>query len=59
MEGWMSFREAQKYLHLSRTTLFRFVTAKKIPATKLGRQWRFSKDRLDRWMKDHENIKMK
>ena len=53
----MNFKDVKKYLKTSRATLYRLIQAKKIPATKMGRQWRFIKERLDKWLEENENIK--
>ena len=53
----MNFKDTKKYLKTSRATLSRLIQAKTIPATKMGRQWRFTKERLDKWLEENENIK--
>ena len=59
MERLMDFKDVKKYLKTSRATLYRLIQAKQIPATKMGRQWRFKKERLDKWLDAHENIRMR
>ena len=59
MERLMDFKDVKKYLKTSRATLYRLIQAKQIPATKMGRQWRFKKERLDKWLEAHENLKMR
>jgi excisionase family DNA binding protein len=59
MDSLMDFNEALQYLRLSRATVLRLIYRKQIPATKIGRQWRFNRERLDKWVRDHENIKQK
>lgn len=44
--------EACEYLKIARVTLYKYVRSGQIPATKLGRIWRFQKSALDRWMSD-------
>jgi len=56
MDKLMSFNDAKKYLKISRATLYRLIHGKNVPAFKVGGQWRFRKDRLDKWLEDHENI---
>lgn len=46
----MSTNEAADFLKVSRTTLMKFVQEGVIPAQKLGRQWRFSKQALLKWL---------
>ena len=55
----MDFKDVQKYLNVSRSTLYNLVRAKKVPANKLGGQWRFRKERLVKWLDSQENIKKK
>ena len=52
----MLFREAQRYLNVSRSTLYNLIRAKKIPAVKLGGQWRFRKERLVKWFDSQETL---
>lgn len=47
----MNSYEAAKFLRVSRLTLMKYVQEGKIPAQKLGRQWRFSKEALIEWLK--------
>lgn len=47
----MESMEAAKFLKVSRQTLMKYVQEGKIPAQKLGRQWRFSKEALIEWLK--------
>jgi len=46
----MDIREASQYLGVSRDTLYKYVSADRIPAFKLGNRWKFKKTVLDRWM---------
>jgi len=55
MDKLMDFYDAKNYLKTSRATLYRLIHARKIPAFKMGGQWRFKKDRLDKWLEAHEN----
>lgn len=59
METLMNFKDALKYLRTSRATLLRLIQNKQVPATKMGRQWRFKKERLDTWLEENENIRQK
>lgn len=56
-EKLMLFKETQKYLNVSRTTLYNLIKAKKVPAVKLGGQWRFRKERLVKWFDSQENMR--
>jgi type IV pilus assembly protein PilB len=46
MNETMSFEEAMEFLKTTRSTLYRWLHEGSIPATKLGRQWRFSRPEL-------------
>jgi len=59
MDKLMTFNDAKRYLKTSKATLYRIIHNKKIPAVKVGGQWRFRKERLNKWLEDHENIKEK
>ena len=45
--------EIAEYLKLHPYTLRRLARAKKIPAFRVGGQWRFRKDEIDSWSKIH------
>lgn len=51
--------DAAKYLGIHPLTLSRWAKAKRIPGFKVGRIWRFRKEKLDAWLEKHENIKTK
>ncbi|MDI6854376.1 MAG: helix-turn-helix domain-containing protein [Deltaproteobacteria bacterium] len=46
----MTVKEACAYLKIAEKTLYRFIREQKIPAFKLGREWRFKKSLLDQWI---------
>ena len=48
----MNFKELADYLGIGRTTIYNLIKKKKIPASKIGKQYRFSKDVVDSWLKD-------
>ena len=39
-----------RYLNVNRITVYRLVTGKKMPAFKVGNQWRFKKEMIDAWL---------
>ena len=49
-----TFEEAKRYLKVSSSTLYRLVQSKRIPASKVGRSWRFRKERLISWFEKQE-----
>ena len=51
----MTTKEVARYLRVDQYTIYRLVTQKKIPAFKIGNQWRFKRSILDRWLKSKMN----
>jgi len=49
----MRLDELADYLKVSRSTLYKLVRQGGIPAQKVGKQWRFHKDAVDDWLKQH------
>lgn len=45
--------EAASYLRVTKKTIYRLARLGKIPATRVGQQWRFPKAEIDRWL--HRN----
>ena len=48
----LNAEQVAKYIGIHKITLYRLIKAKKIPAFKIGRQWRFHKDALDSWIQN-------
>lgn len=46
----MTAKEAAEYLRLNYMTVYKLAQKGKIPATKVGGNWRFKKDILDDWL---------
>lgn len=58
MDEILTFEEARLYLKFSKSKLYELVQQKKIPASKIGRNWRFKKSRIDSWIVKKENTKI-
>lgn len=52
----LTAKEVAEYLRVNRYTIYRLVSQKKLPAFKVGSQWRFERSVLDRWLKKQLNI---
>lgn len=54
----MTVDEVSAYLNLHPLTLRRLARDGEIPAMKIGRQWRFKRDLLNRWLEEQslENV---
>ena len=46
-ERLLTTEEVAAYLRVSRCTVWRWCQEKRLPAFKIGREWRISQDRLD------------
>jgi excisionase family DNA binding protein len=48
----MDIKELSEYLGIGKSKIYSLIRMKKIPASKIGRQYRFSKDIVDCWLRD-------
>ena len=51
----MTLREVATYLRVSRTTIYRLLKNKRLPAFRLGTDWRFNAESIDRWRAREES----
>jgi excisionase family DNA binding protein len=49
----MTLREVAGYLKIAMSTAYKLAQESKIPGQKVGRHWRFHRDGIDRWLKNH------
>ena len=49
-EGFLTTEEVLDYLQVNLRTVYRLIKAGKIPAVRVGRQWRFRKRDIDAWL---------
>ena len=49
-ETFLTTEEVLEYLHVNLRTVYRLIKAGKIPAVRVGRQWRFRKRDIDAWL---------
>ena len=50
-DRWLSLEEIALHLGVKKDTVYKWLAAKKIPAHKVGRLWKFSKPEIDAWVK--------
>ena len=50
----LTIADVEKYLKLSKPTLYFLAQRGKIPASKVGKHWRFRRSEIDTWLKEHQ-----
>jgi excisionase family DNA binding protein len=51
MSDLLTTNEVQDLLHVDRTTIYRLVESGGLPAIRVGKQWRFSRPEIERWLR--------
>ena len=51
--------QVARYLKVDKFTVYRLVSQKKIPAFRVGNQWRFKRSMIDAWLMKNMNIQKK
>ncbi len=46
----LTIEDVARYLRLKPQTIYKWAQEKRIPAAKLGKEWRFRKSVIDRWL---------
>ena len=55
-EKLLSTVQIASYLGVDKFTVYRLVTQGKLPAFKVGNQWRFRKRAVDMWLEQQSNL---
>ena len=55
----MTLEEVAEYLRVKPQTIYTWAQEKKIPAAKLGKEWRFKKSMVDKWFRESMDEKFK
>ena len=50
-DRWLSVAEIAAHLGVRRTSIYKWITRKAMPAHKLGRLWKFRVDEVDEWIR--------
>jgi len=48
----MDIKTLALYLGMGRSKIYNLIRLKKIPASRIGRQYRFAKELVDQWLKE-------
>lgn len=51
MDRWLSVAEIADHLGVKRTSVYKWITRKRMPAQKVGRLWKFKIDEVDEWVR--------
>jgi len=55
----MTLEEVADYLRVKPQTIYTWAQENKIPAAKIGREWRFRKTAIDKWFDEQMNEKFR
>lgn len=50
-EPWVGLDDVARHLGVSHDTVYRWIEAKRLPAHKLGRLWKFKLTEVDDWVR--------
>lgn len=57
-ENLLTTEQVAQYLKVDKFTVYRLVAKKKIPAFRVGNQWRFKREMIDVWLMKNSNIQL-
>ena len=52
IDKWMTVKDVAEYLQLSKDQIYRLAQRGMIPASKVGRGWRFRQEKIDQWVEE-------
>jgi excisionase family DNA binding protein len=58
-EQLLTLEQVAKYLNVDKFTVYRLISARDLPAFKVGNQWRFKKQLIENWLKKNSNFERK
>ena len=53
-DRWLSVDEIAVYPGIKRDTVYKWVADKRMPAHKVDRPWKFRKEEVDDWVRQHK-----
>ena len=54
MDTVLTLEDVAQFLHVHPSTVYRLLKNRSIPAFKVGSDWRFNQDSIERWIKERE-----
>ena len=57
MDKWLTLEQIAEYLQMSTSSIYKMSKKGKIPAYKVGRQWRFRKEEIDKWIRKQRSLR--
>jgi excisionase family DNA binding protein len=51
-EPWVSVEAVAAHLGVAKDSVYRWIDAKRMPAHKIGKLWKFKLSRVDEWVQD-------
>jgi excisionase family DNA binding protein len=54
MASILTLEDVARFLHVHPSTVYRLVKRRSIPAFKVGSDWRFNQESIERWIKERE-----
>lgn len=58
MADFFTTRQLQEILQVDRTTIYRMADKGRLPAVKIGNQWRFPQDKIQQWLQNQSDPAM-
>jgi excisionase family DNA binding protein len=57
-ESLLTTEQVARYLKVDKFTIYRLVAQKKLPAFRVGNQWRFKRKILEEWLQRNMNVSL-
>jgi excisionase family DNA binding protein len=58
MHSILTTQNVAEYLHVHPSTIYRLLKKNQLPAFRVGSDWRFDREEIDRWRADAEHSQM-
>jgi excisionase family DNA binding protein len=56
VESLLTVKQVADYLKIDKFTVYRLIVQGKLPAYKVGGQWRLNRKMLERWLRQNLNV---